>query len=243
LEATGFGRLLQRGDYEIKTLVARHPRLALPVARIRGHGALLSGRTAVLIEGFPRSANSFAVAAFEMANGHATPVAHHTHASAHVMAAVRARVPTLVLIREPQESVLEMVVARPACSVRQALRGWIRFYRALLPLGEGFVVGIFSEVTRDFGAVIGRVNERFGTCFREFRHTEDNVRACFEAMDAYWRARVGSGPALERLVGRPSALRDELKDALRPRYADERFAELRAQADACYLRFAALARV
>jgi hypothetical protein len=238
LEAKGLRRLFYRVDYEVKTLVASHPRLALPVARLRGHGVVLSPRSALLIEGFSRSANSFAVKAFEMANGLRSSVAHHTHASAHVMTAVHAGVPALVLIREPEESVLETVIARPTCSVRQALRGWIRFYRALLPYRRGFVVGLFSEVTSDFGAVIRRVNGKFGTAFYPFHHNEANVQACFEAMDAYWRARVGSGPTLERFVGRPSTLRDEMKEALRPGYADDRLARMSAQADSYYREFA-----
>jgi hypothetical protein len=214
--------------------------VALPLARLRGHGVVVSARTTVLIEGFPRSANAFAVRAFEMANGPGSSVAHHTHAPGHVIAAVRAGIPALVLIREPEESALEMVIARPTCSVRQALRGWIRFYRALLPFQRGFVVGRFWEVTSDFGAVIRRLNVRFDTTFSEFDHTEENVQSCFDEMDAYWRGRVGSGPTLERFVGRPSALRDEMKEALRPQYADGRLGPLSSRADYYYRRFCGL---
>jgi hypothetical protein len=230
LEARGVRRLLQRTDYEVKSLVAPHPRIALPVARLRGHGCAISDATVLLIEGFPRSANSFAVVAFKMANGPDAPVAHHTHASAHVMGAVRAGIPALVMVREPAESILEMLIARPSCSVRQAIRGWVRFYQSLLPFQRGFVVGEFSAVTEDFGAVIRRVNRRFGTAFREFRHTDANVAACFDDLDRYWRARVGSGPALERLVGRPSPVRDRMKEGLRPLLEDERLAAPRARA-------------
>ena len=49
--------------------MAQHPLLALPAARLRGHGVVLSPRTEVVIEGYPRSANSFAVAAFRLALG------------------------------------------------------------------------------------------------------------------------------------------------------------------------------
>jgi hypothetical protein len=202
LEARGVRRRLYQLDYEIKSLMATHPRLALPIARSRGHGAVIAPTTSLLIEGFPRSANSFAVAAFKMANGPGATVAHHTHASAHVMQAVRSGVPALVLIREPPESILEMVIARPACSVRQAIRSWIRFYGSLVPFLRDFVIGEFSEVTTDFGVVIRHVNERFGTRFAEFHHSDANVRACFDDMDRYWRARVGSGLTLERFVGR-----------------------------------------
>jgi hypothetical protein len=241
LQTSGVGRWLQRVDYEAKSFLGPHPRVALPVARVRGHGTMVSGETDLLIEGFPRSANSFAVAAFELANGPDVHVAHHIHASAHVMAAAKAGIPALVLVRQPSESVLEMVLARPACSVGQALRGWIRFYRSLLPFRDRFVVGEFSQVTNDFGGAIARVNQRFGTSFVEFEHTDANVAACFEALDRYWRARLGSGLFLELVVGRPSRMRDRLKESLRPRYQEKRLATKVGQAEALFESFRDLA--
>jgi hypothetical protein len=241
LEARGVRCLFQRADYEIKSLVAIHPRLALPLIRLRAHGSVLSSTTVLMIEGFPRSANTFAVEAFKMANGEDAGVAHHTHASAHVMGAVRAGIPTVVMIREPAESILEMQISRPACTMRQAIRGWIRFYQSLLPFEEGFVIGEFSEVTEDYGAVIRRVNQRFGTAFREFQHTHANVAACFDSLDRYWRARVGSDPRLELLVGRPSPLRDRLKEQLRPRWGDQRLLPMRGRAVGLFQRYREIA--
>ena len=233
MPATG-SRIRDRAVYGVMTLVAQHPRAALPVARLRGHGVVLGPGTDILIEGYPRSANSFAVAAFALAQPHPVQIAHHTHAPAHVIAAVRRGIPALVLIREPEDAVLEFVIVRPHLSVRQALRGYLRFYRPLLPHRAGFVVGPFPEVTTDFGAVIARVNERFGTSFVPFRHTPENEQACFDAMDGYWRGRVGSGVVLERVVGRPSNVREEMKERLRERFRGPELATLRARADRVY---------
>ena len=207
-----------RALYEIKSLVARYPSVALPVARWRGHGVVLGPGIDVLIEGYPRSANSFAVAAFGLAQPGPVRIAHHTHAPGHVLGAARAGTPAMVLIREPEEAVLEFVLVKPNLSIGQALRGYLRFYGPLLEHRDSFVVGSFPEVTTDFGKVMGKLNERFGTDFLTFEHTEENVRACFEAMDGYWRGRVGEGVLLERIVGRPSKVREELKEGLRDRY-------------------------
>jgi hypothetical protein len=98
-------------------------------------------------------------------------------------------------------------------------------------------VATFREVTTDFGAVIDRVNVRFGTAFARFEHSQENVRRCFETMEAYWRARVGSGPLLERKVGRPSLARDSLKEALRPAYGSDALARIRERAESLYLAF------
>ena len=229
------GRILAaRALYDIKILVAAYPTLALPAARWRGHGELVHPGTDLLVESYPRSAGSFAVAAFRLAQGRPVEVAHHTHAPAHVLAALKLRVPSLVLIREPEESVLEFAIVRPDLSLRQALRGWVRFYGALAPHRGRFAVGPFSEVTTDFGAVIRRVNEQFGTAFAEFRQTEENVRECFRQMDAYWRERMGSEGSIEPYVGRPSEERERWKDAMREAYRSTVPAALRARARALY---------
>ncbi len=227
--------------YELKTIVAQFPTLAIPAARLRGHGVLVGPGTDILIEGYPRSANSFAVAAFGMAQPRPVVIAHHTHAPGHVIAAIRAKLPALVLARDPEDAVLEFLIVRPTLSVKQALKGYVRFYEPLLAYRGGFVVGTFADVTTDFGAVIRRINERFGAQFREFRHTPENVQACFDAMDGYWRGRVGSGELLERVVGRPSPLREEMKDRLRVRYHAPELAELRERARRLYRVFTGLA--
>ncbi len=229
--------VLGKADYEVKTIVARYPSLAIPMARRRRHGSLLGPDTELVIEGFPRSGNSFAVAAFTLAQDRPVAVAHHVHAPAHVIAAIRAGEPSLVVIREPGEAVATFVIRHPDdpdISMRQALRGYVRFYRPLLPHRAGFVVGPFGEVTTDFGAVIRRINARFGTTFVEFDHTEENVRACFEAIDRHWRGTGASGTTLERVVARPSTARDLVKEAVRSRYGAPELAALRGRAERLY---------
>lgn len=238
---TAARRLAVRALYEAKMVVARHPALAMPAARLRGHGVLLGDRTDVLIEGYPRSANSFSVAAFGLAQewaGRPRPeIAHHTHAPAHVIAAVRAGVPAIVLIREPADAVLEFVIVKPVLTVGQALRGYLRFYEPLRPHAGGFVVGRFPEVSNDFGAVMRATNERFGTAFVPFEHTAENERACFDAMDGYWRGLVGAGIDLERFVGRPSDEREGWKERLRSAYGAPGLAGPRERAEALYRSF------
>jgi hypothetical protein len=80
--------------YEAKTTVARYPRVAFPVQRLRRRGELLDERTQVVIEAFPRCASSFAVAAFRLAQEpRFTHIAHHTHMPATVIRAAAEGVP------------------------------------------------------------------------------------------------------------------------------------------------------
>ena len=156
---------------EVKKLVAGRPTIAMPAARLRrGHGIVMGSGTELVIEGYPRSADSFAVIAFAHAQGRPVVIAHHTHAPAHLIAALRAGIPALMLLRPPEDAVLEFVIARPTLRFGSALRGYIRFARRLLPLGDQLVVGLFSVVTSDFGSVIRAVNDRFETDFSICAH-------------------------------------------------------------------------
>jgi len=208
-------RLTENAVYALKSRIARSPILIRPLARARRHGVIVDEGTEVVIEGYPRSANSFSVVAFEVAQGRRTRIAHHTHAPGHVLAAARMGVPTIVLARDPADAVLEFLLVRPRLGLGVALRGYLRFYEPLLGR-DGFVVGPFPEVTTDFGAVMRRLNERFGTDFVPFEHTPENVQTCFDAMQRHWEERTGGGSELERRVGRPSEVREEMKRELRP---------------------------
>ena len=137
-------------------------------------------------------------------------------------------VPTLVLVRDPEGSVLSHLVREPWVTVGQALASWVRFYEHVVPWRDGVVTAAFDQVTTDFGAVIRDVNERFATGFAEFEHTDTNVERCFSVIEQRNHARYGS--VREQMIARPSAEREALKDDARRRYEDERLAGLRGRA-------------
>lgn len=225
--------------YEVKTIVARHPAVALPIQRLRGRGEVLTADTEIVIESFPRCASSFAVAAFRLAQEpHASRIAHHTHTPAQVLAAVHRHVPALVLIRFPEDAVLSHVIHTPSLTPVASLRGYVRFHEPLLPHLGGFVVGAFDEVVGDLGAVIERVNRRFATTFRPFEHLPEHLARIDREISEDYRSRARSDEDLARTVPMPSERRREMKERLRVAYraTPER---LRRRAEIAYERLAA----
>jgi hypothetical protein len=189
--------------------------------------------TDFVIEGYPRSGNTFALTAFGSAQSRTVRVAHHEHAAAQVIAAIRAGIPALVLIREPEEAVLSFTIQHPHLSLGQALRSYVRFYRPLVALRDRFVLATFEEVTTDFGAVTRRVNERFGTDFAVFEHTQENVERCLAAIRKHGVAR--RGPVLVHRTGSsPSPVRAAIKDTARRRYHHPRLRRIRTEAEELY---------
>src|SRR5436309_8002883 len=117
-------RSLRRAIYSCRSVGSCYPRLYLPFARWKYReiaDRIVEADTQLVIEGFQRSGNTFAVVAFEVAQPQPVKLAHHLHAAAQIVAAVRMGVPTLVLIRDPDESVLSHMVREPGITAKQSL--------------------------------------------------------------------------------------------------------------------------
>ena len=231
----------RRAVYEMKTIVAQHPSIALPVAR-RRHGFVVERDSDIVIEGFPRSANTFAYAAFVSAQPESIRAAGRVHAPAQIIAAARWGIPAIVLVRHPDDAVPSFLIRHPHLGVRQAMRGWLRFYVPLLGYLDRVVVAPFDRVTTDFGAVIRQVNDRFGTTFAPFEHTDENVARVWTSIDRDYRTRVGAGAEFDRIVARPSERRERLREEATAKYMDPKLAETRARLSSVWERFRTAAR-
>ena len=189
----------------------------------------------VVIEGFPRSGNSFARRAFIMAQGEGfevTRVAHHLHVPAQIVLAARWGIPTILLIRKPRDAVLSLVIRDPI-SVDQALKYYVSFYETAEEYRDACVLGRFEDVTGDFGRVMQRLNDRFGTRFCVFHHDEEIVNELFAGMEAQARKRYGE-KLWERKVQRPATARERIKDEIEYDSQNPKRKKLIARAEAVY---------
>jgi hypothetical protein len=216
-----------------------HPTVYFSLYRLlRGRKDLtraVNPHTQLVIEGFPRSGNSFARRAFIMAQNDPQikhDIAHHLHVPAQVVRAARWQIPTLVLMRRPRDAVLSLAIRDPI-SVDQALRYYLSFYETVEKYRDAYVLGLFEEVTEDFGQVIKRVNDKFGTMFSLFRHDEENVSKLFAHMEADARKKYGE-TLWERKVQRPSAVRQRMKHEIEYDLENPKRKRLIAGAEAVY---------
>lgn len=228
----GYGDVSWRGrSFGGGSLLSRNRAMHLRYARVRYPHMVVNRSTAVVIEGFPRSANTFAVNAFLVAQDGPVSIGHHLHTAGHVVEAVRLGVPTIVLLREPEDALASLLVRQPSISAARAAAAYVRFYRGVQSARDGFVVGEFATVTSDFGSVIRRLNARFGTDFAEFEHSATNVKRCFGRIEEISRHRTG-GALREDVVARPSGdRRDALgraRERIRAELASTTFAEMQA---------------
>jgi len=157
---------VKNSKYWIGRFIGSHPLFFeclafLPQFRER----LISSQTDICIEGFPRSANSFAHEVFRLYNPEAK-CAHHIHAPMQVVKAVKLGIPCIVLIRNPIDAVTSVLIVDRALSKDVALKSYINFYKRIWNLRKKVVVAEFEEVTKDLCKIILSVNERYGTSFQ-----------------------------------------------------------------------------
>jgi hypothetical protein len=188
--------------------------------------------TQLVVEGFPRSANTFARVAFSKAQNEKVRIAHGLHVPAQVVRAARWQIPTLVLIRKPRDAVLSFVVRDPI-SIDQALRYYLSFYETVEKCRDAYILGLFEEVTEDYGEVIRRINDKFGTTFSLFRHNERNVEKVFARIERNSRRRYGE-TRWETKVSRPSAVKEGIKHELGYKLENPKRRKLIAEAEAVY---------
>jgi hypothetical protein len=242
--ARGLKLWTDRIRHRARSLIGQYPSLYMPLARwnhrrharVRGldhkRPRYVERDTDVVIEGFLRSGNTFATTAFQLAQPNPIRIADHRHVPAHVIAATKFGIPTLVLLRDPEETVLSLALWMPHITLKQALRDYVRFYRRIVSYRDSFVVARFDDVTSDFGAVIRQLNARFGTSFEEFQHTSENVARCFEIMEDAKLKKHGSID--ETRISRPSGERETMKNEIRAAFRSPRLQRLRVDAYSLY---------
>ena len=163
--------------------LTEHP-LAFQVYRLtRNRRIMVSNKTDILIDGFPRSANTFVVVSFERINS-AARIAHHMHAPCEVRKAVKLNKPVIILIREPIDAIRSMCIRHPYVSPRAAALAYYRFYKAVLSVIENVVVCRFECATTDVGAVFDQANKKWSTAFNCSTQGRDEIFLQIDSINA-----------------------------------------------------------
>ncbi|MEM8718398.1 MAG: hypothetical protein AAGE84_03685 [Cyanobacteria bacterium P01_G01_bin.39] len=207
---------------------------------------LVNNQTDLVIEGFPGSANSFAVKAFQMAQNKEYKIAHHCHHPAQVISGIYRGIPTILLIRKPDDCILSYTVSSNANILsnglnegiiidllQQNLNKYINFYSTLYKYKDSCVIGLFDRVTQNFGEIVNSVNHKYNTDYDIFIHNDDNTNACFSELTKNFR-NIFKNNSLEMSVRKPSLKRKELKQLVEPYLMSTSLHDLRAEAYEIY---------
>lgn len=182
-----------------KSTLEKWPSVYLALLRLkrRGHwsqGWIVNRETHVCIEGFPRSANSFAHAAFKSSqpDPEKLSTATHTHSPAQVVQAAIWNIPTMVCIRKPTDAIAALLAFErelllkankpylPATKseINATIRRWHHFHTRILPYKKQIYFAEFSRITGDYSSVSSDFIQRFKLdyqCYDPAKLTQDEL--------------------------------------------------------------------
>ncbi|SOH95459.1 hypothetical protein SAMN06273572_11138 [Monaibacterium marinum] len=165
--------------------------------------------TDIVIDGFPRSANTYATAFFAIAQGKPVRIAHHLHESYQIRFAEKHRIPCVILVRDPLDAVISAMLRNPNLRAAVLLRSYIRLYAEVLRVHQNSVIAPFDLVVSDSNTMIARVNEVYGTDF-QLLADEDHEKVVEEIKRRDRRA-FGTTELDPRRIAAPSAEKFQAK--------------------------------
>ncbi len=198
----------------LRETLERLPAVYIAALRLRHRRSpfldrIVSSETDIVIEGFPRSGNSFANRAFQLSQPAPVSVATHVHSPAQIRRAVGLGIPTLVVLRDPLECVPSLFALRVGTgrysdtdfdNLDHLLKRYIFFHQQIAETTDDIVLAPFSRVTTDYGLVIDEVNARFSRSFTRFEHSEQRVADVFAQSGSHLSPSAGREPSKE--IGR-----------------------------------------
>lgn len=216
-------------SFSLRSFIGRYPSLFFPIYGMNSKNRRLSvGQdTQLVIEGFPRSANTFAVVAFHTSQPTRLKLAHHMHVPAQIIKAARIGVPSVVLIRNPKDAVVSFVIRDRRMDLERALKGYISFYERIIPFQDNFILAPFEVVINDYSKVIEDVNKKFGTDFIASTPKEKDLEAIFSKIDSFEKGD-------ESRSSRPSSIRKKIKKNLAQKLNTKKYKTLLLRSEELY---------
>ena len=173
--------MLMRMRLRLVMAISTHPSLYYGLRKMTGtmDHLCINEDTEIVIEGYPRSANSTTAYGFLARQTRPVRLAHHKHHAAQLLLAAKQGIPSVMLIRQPEQAVISNLALmlesqkrkkkkkKGTITFEDALRAWLVFYRAVEPCNHAFVIAPFEEVTQDIGGMIRSINRKFGTNFSD----------------------------------------------------------------------------
>ena len=227
---TNHGHILNA--FPLRVFLGQYPQIFYPLYNLVPVNRRLSVRndTDIVIEGFPRSANTFAVLAFTSSQKSSVKISHHMHVPAQIIKAAKLKIPALVVIRNPKDSAISYVIRKPELSLRTILNCYTSYHKAIYPYRRDYVLATFEEVITEFSKSIRRVNDKFGVDF--IPHTPSGV----DLEDIFKRAdRLEGGDQAK--TARPSQERAALKQVLKQEILNPKLEESLKSAELVYEKF------
>lgn len=199
-----------------KYLLGHEPALLPIYLRVTplGTSRQITKFTDLVVEGFPRSGNTFTAFAIEDASAHELTIASHVHQPSQIKLALARGVPTVLVIRDPVSALASYLVYDRRFSASAVIGEYCSYHRELVPYVERLLVCEFEEVTSQMSSVIDRINHRYSLQIPAFDEASPNVERVMAQIE--WRHKLVH-PRLDPVqsAARPQMNRRKITEQMR----------------------------
>jgi hypothetical protein len=149
--------------YKIKSLLKSNEfYLFLQKCNSKKRRFVVRKHTDVIIEGFPRSANSWTCHVFQYLSqkqyNKRLKIASHLHASSQIKKGLKLNIPIILLIREPIDAVSSLLMMNKNLSPPSVLNDYLRMYNSLKKFKDKILVVKFDDIIQKPNKIIKKFN-------------------------------------------------------------------------------------
>lgn len=214
-----FGRNRSRAYYRFKNSV-----FYLTFIRLnnRYKDIVVGNDSDFVVEGFPRSANTFASELIEKVSSPTKPkLARHVHSKAQIITGVKKGIPTILLVREPKYAIASLLIKSCAGSsikeMERQVPNFVYYYRSfysgLINYKDKIVVLEFDRLVSDPRKSIQEINRFFLLNLESGFNNEVMTNNILHLIKAKNSRKVGYDV---KQLAVPSTEKKELQDLLVP---------------------------
>jgi hypothetical protein len=171
----------------------------------------------LVIEGFPRSANTFIVEFMELSarsRGRQLSIAHHTHDPKNIELGIANGIPCLVLVRDPLEAITSYCIYH-GLSIEESASRYEMFYENLTSLAEPLPIVDFELILSNPSTVMGIINRSYSVEL-PIPEDDESISKLAVAEIKQRSIKTHGHENYARKSGAPSSDRTALKNEVRP---------------------------
>lgn len=182
----------------------------------RLHGFITTRDTELVIEAFPRSANTFLFHAIRLSSPRPLRIAHHLHDVIQIDRGIRFGIPIVVVMREPLSAFVSYRLKSPKISAATMEEIYTSFYAHILTHHDKILLVRYEDVIQNTDKVVAKILDLAGTSpdQREMISTDSIFSAIDAAKSDRERTGRSSATSFNTTVARPTAEKQALRNEM-----------------------------
>lgn len=184
--------------------------------------ALVKEDTDLLIDGFPRSANTFAYVFIELTQP-VKKLAHHVHLPVQYYRSIKFKSPAVLLIRNPVDAAVSMFIRRPTYFPYFIFLYYYLFHKKISKIKNAILIVKFEDVISDPNLIIRKLRSKGYSGFDEVELTQNLMEKIIKRVDELDMINQNDSEIKNHTVARPTEYRKIISEKIREELSSKRY--------------------